>query len=566
MFTGTDIVKFFQENSALAVFLTVAIGFWIGKFRFGNFSLGIVTSVLLVGVVVGQMNIRIPEPAKTLFFLMFLFSIGYSVGPQFFRGLRKDGLPQVWLRGSRLRDVSALGMGLRDRHGLRRGAGGRPAGRLADDVGRHRSRHRYDSRAARRTRHGPERDAGLLRGHLHLRHGRIGLGTRHPRPEAARRRRESKAGGQTDGIANGGRHEPQSGIRPGGAYDRFPAPSAPTTSGSSRGGRYASSSNTWPGSRGFVERLRQQGSVKDPSPKTVIRRGDEIVVSGRRRFVIEEETWIGREVEDKELVNFSVETLPVVVNKKGVAGKTVRTLLKEKYMHGVSIRSIRRANVQIPVLGGGKLDAGDRIELVGLRQDVERAAEEIGFSDAPTEKSSMTLVGMGIFLGGLIFGWAFVTRIGNVPLSLTVSGGVLIAGLICGWLRAKRPTLGGVPEPSVWFMNNVGLNVFIAIVGITTGPSFVRGFQEVGWSLFLVGAVATTIPLVAGIFIGKYLFRFNEAIVLGCVSGSRTTTAALGAVEETLESNVPAMGYTITYAIGNTLLIIWGVVIVLLVA
>ena len=95
MFTGTDIVKFFQENSALAVFLTVAIGFWIGKFRFGNFSLGIVTSVLLVGVVVGQMNIRIPEPAKTLFFLMFLFSIGYSVGPQFFRGLRKDGLPQV---------------------------------------------------------------------------------------------------------------------------------------------------------------------------------------------------------------------------------------------------------------------------------------------------------------------------------------------------------------------------------------------------------------------------------------------------------------------------------------
>ena len=114
--------------------------------------------------------------------------------------------------------------------------------------------------------------------------------------------------------------------------------------------------------------------------------------------------------------------------------------------------------------------------------------------------------------------------------------------------------------------SNVGLNVFIAIVGITTGPSFVRGFQEVGWSLFLVGAVATTIPLVAGIFIGKYLFRFNEAIVLGCVSGSRTTTAALGAVEETLESNVPAMGYTITYAIGNTLLIIWGVVIVLLVA
>lgn len=357
------------------------------------------------------------------------------------------------------------------------------------------------------------------------------------------------------------------GFDPGGAYDRFPRlqrrqrvfePGRTVREfeqymAGSRRGFSSSASDSRDRSRIPPRKPSSAGATKSSS-------------AGARRFVIEEETWIGREVEDKELVNFSVETLPVVVNKKGVAGKTVRTLLKEKYMHGVSIRSIRRANVQIPVLGGGKLDAGDRIELVGLRQDVERAAEEIGFSDAPTEKSSMTLVGMGIFLGGLIFGWAFVTRIGNVPLSLTVSGGVLIAGLICGWLRAKRPTLGGVPEPSVWFMNNVGLNVFIAIVGITTGPSFVRGFQEVGWSLFLVGAVATTIPLVAGIFIGKYLFRFNEAIVLGCVSGSRTTTAALGAVEETLESNVPAMGYTITYAIGNTLLIIWGVVIVLLVA
>lgn len=147
MLTGTDIVKFFQENSALAVFLTVAIGFWIGKFRFGNFSLGIVTSVLLVGVVVGQMNIRIPEPAKTLFFLMFLFSIGYSVGPQFFRGLRKDGLPQVGFAVV-VCVMCLLSYGAARSSGLRRGAGGRPAGRLADDVGRHRSRHRYDSRAA----------------------------------------------------------------------------------------------------------------------------------------------------------------------------------------------------------------------------------------------------------------------------------------------------------------------------------------------------------------------------------------------------------------------------------
>ena len=111
-----------------------------------------------------------------------------------------------------------------------------------------------------------------------------------------------------------------------------------------------------------------------------------------------------------------------------------------------------------------------------------------------------------------------------------------------------------------------GTEYFIAIVGISTGPSFVAGFQQVGWSLFLVGAGATTLPLVLGVLIGRYLFRFNDALTLGCVAGARTTTAALGAVEDTIGSNVPSLGYTITYAIGNTLLIIWGVVLVLLLA
>ncbi len=319
------------------------------------------------------------------------------------------------------------------------------------------------------------------------------------------------------------------------------------------------------GKQMFVERIRQKGIIKPITPRTRIYPGDQIVVSGRRQFVIEEETWIGREIiEDKDLINFAIEKRPVVVNKKGAAYIPILKLLKEEYMHGVSISTIRRAGIEIPVLGGGKLEPGDCIELVGLRQDIDRAASHIGFSDPATEKSSMTLVGLGIALGGLIFGWLLATRIGSVPLSLTVSGGVLIAGLICGWLRAKRPTLGGIPDAAVWFMNNAGLNVFIAIVGISTGPSFVKGFQEVGWSLFIVGAVATSLPLILGLFIGKYIFRFNDALTLGCVAGARTTTAALGAVEETLESTVPAMGYTVTYAVGNTLLIIWGVVIVLL--
>ncbi|HZN45779.1 MAG TPA: hypothetical protein VFB56_10625, partial [Nitrospiraceae bacterium] len=116
----------------------------------------------------------------------------------------------------------------------------------------------------------------------------------------------------------------------------------------------------------------------------------------------------------------------------------------------------------------------------------------------------------------------------------------------------------------VWFMNSVGLNIFIAIVGISAGPSFVKGLQTLGFSLFIWGAIATTVPLVLGMLICKFVFRFHDALTFGIVSGARTTTASLGLVCDRAKSQVPALGYTVTYAVGNTLLTIWGMVLVML--
>ena len=174
----------------------------------------------------------------------------------------------------------------------------------------------------------------------------------------------------------------------------------------------------------------------------------------------------------------------------------------------------------------------------------------------------MIFVGLGILVGGL-FG-ALSVHIGGIPISLSTSGGALIAGLFFGWLRSKHPTFGRIPEPSQWVLNNVGLNMFIAVVGISAGPSFVQGFHDVGISLFLVGAAATALPLIIGLLLARYVFKFHPALALGVCAGARTTTAALGAVQDAVESETPALGYTVTYAVGNTLLIIWGVVIVML--
>lgn len=313
----------------------------------------------------------------------------------------------------------------------------------------------------------------------------------------------------------------------------------------------------------FVERMRHEGTIiNDILPSQLLEKGDEIVLSGRREFAIGEEDWIGEEIVDDMLLDFPAEVLPVMVTKKTFDNKTLGFLRSKKFMHGVSVRHIKRSGIEIPVFAGTKIDAGDVLELVGLKKEVEVAAKEIGYIDRPTNATDMVFVGFGILIGGL-FG-ALAIHLGGIPISLSTSGGALIAGLLFGWLRSKRPTFGQIPEPALWLLNNVGLNMFIAVVGISAGPSFVQGFQEVGLPLFIVGALATSLPLIAGLLMARYLFKFHPALSLGCTAGARTTTAALGAIQEAVGSETPSLGYTVTYAVGNTVLIIWGVVIVLL--
>lgn len=202
------------------------------------------------------------------------------------------------------------------------------------------------------------------------------------------------------------------------------------------------------------------------------------------------------------------------------------------------------------------------LTIVGLPQEVKPAARAIGDEVHPTTVTDMVFVSLAIAIGALV--GALTLRIGDVPISLSTSGGALIAGLFFGWLRTKHPSTGIIPDSSLWLMNNLGLNMFIAVIGIQCGPTFVSGIEQVGVMLFVMGIVATTVPLLIAMFLGAKVFKFHPAINLGCCAGARTTTASLGAITSSLNSSLPAMGYTVTYAIGNTLLILMGVAMVLL--
>ena len=561
------VIHLLRQHSELAIFLTIAAGFWIGKIKVGQFSLGIVTSVLLVGVLVAQLNITIEEPVKSVFFLLFLFAIGYKVGPQFFRGLKKDGLPQVGFAVLMcvgclvITWILALIMGYNagEAAGLLAGAPTISAViGVADDTinGLNISTEQKNNMIniipvayAVTYIYGTAGSAWVL----------SSLGPKMlgglEKVKAACKELEAKMGtSEAD--------------EPGFEHARRPVVFRAYTIendwfGNGKTVEQLESYFISQGKRLFVERMRHNHTIiNEILPGQLLQKGDEVVLSGRREFAIGEEDWIGEEVIDPQLLDFPVEVLPVMIHKKPYANRKLEFIRKQPFMHGVSVRRIKRAGIDIPVFAQTVVDSGDTLELVGLKKEVETAAKQLGYIDRPTNATDMVFVGIGILIGGVI--GALAIHIGGVPISLSTSGGALIAGLVFGWLRSKHPTFGQIPESSLWVLNNVGLNMFIAVVGISAGPSFIQGLKEVGPMLFIIGILATSLPLLLGLILARYVFHFHPALALGCTAGARTTTAALGAIQEAVGSETPSLGYTVTYAVGNTLLIIWGVVIVLL--
>jgi putative transport protein len=559
------VAAFFKHYPELAIFLTLGAGYWLGSIKIGTFSLGAVTGTLLVGVLVGQMGIAISPTVKSVFFLMFLFALGYGVGPQFFRGLKSDGLPQVWFAViicvlcllSTWLCAKVAGFDAGTAAGLLSGAQ-----TISAVMG-----------VATDTINGLEISADQKKAmidHIPVAYavtyifGTAGtawiladLGPKLLKFDlaAASKDYEAKmAGGKDVGGVTG--------------YRAFIA-RAYKIKDSLAGKTVSEVEALFGAERVFIERVRRDGNVINADPETVLKAGDVIAAVGRHEVIVGTGgSNLGQEVEDREMLNVPAEALEVVLTHKALAGRTLGDIVSNAtdtgraFARGVFLRKVERSGVELPINAGLTIDRGDRLLLVGSKHNVERVAGTIGYVDRVSDQTDMILVGLGVLVGAVI--GAQSMKVGGVPISLSTSGGALISGLICGYLRAVNPKFGRISAGGQWFMSSVGLTTFIAVVGISSGPGFVAGLQALGIKLFIAGVVATTIPMIAGLYIGKYLFKFHPAINLGVNAGARVTTAALGQVTDAAKSNVPALGYTIPYAISNTLLIVWGIVIVII--
>ncbi|BCP55170.1 putative transporter [Kaistia sp. 32K] len=557
--------QFLVRYPELAVFFAISLGYLIGGIKIGGFGLGPVTGSLFAGILIGQFaDVPISGMAKSFLFLLFLFGIGYSVGPQFLQALKRDGMKPVVLAvvvcvtGLVTAIVVAKILGLDPGF-----AAGLVSGSLTESPAMGTATEAINALPL------PDADRARLVAHIAVADavcyifGAIGVILFC-----------SVVGPKLLGIdltAESLKLEQELGIKrtPAGvssAWHRFELRAyripehAPVV-----GLTTAAAEAKFPEHRLYIQRVRRDGAILEATPELRIEAGDVVAVSGRRETLVEVLDPRGEEVEDRELLDIPVAAVEVLLTRRDLAGRNLDGLAKSSWARSLYLAGITRGGQDIPLGPGVALERGDILRLIGPAPVVSQAAKRIGVVIAPTTATDFFVLGLAIFLGGMV-GVLVTFPIGDLRISLSTSVGTLIAGLVVGHLRTRFPLFGRIPDAAVSLMTALGLAAFVAMTGLHAGPIFASALAEAGIGLLFGGMVVTLMPMIVGLYVGRYLLRMNPILLLGGLAGAQTMTAGMAAIQDRSGSPVAVLGYTPAVPIGHILLTTWGTVIVGIIA
>ena len=560
----TWLAALFEKYPEVGVFLAIGVGYLIGHVKVRGVGLGGVTGSLIAGLVIGYFfHVPVSSTAKSVLFLLFLFGIGYSVGPTFFKSMRGGGWR--WLVIGIVVPLTGLlaAWGVATFLKLDLGfAAGLLSGALTESPAIGTASEAINALPL------PEDEKARLISHIAVADaicyvfGTFGviwfcsaLGPKllgiDVKEEARRVEEELGMERSKPGVVS--------------AWSAFVMRAYRIAPGMrSAGLRVADAEKLSGDVRIFVERIRRDGKIIDVHPDLVLQHGDVVAVSGPQAKIIELIDATVEEVADIELLDTPVATVSVYVTSKEVAGQSLAGLAKRSgEARGVFVRSIKRGEQELPVAPGTTLARGDVVTITGPESSIARIAPRVGEVLHPSNDTDLGTLGLAI-CAGIIIGVVVSFPIAGMHIALGTSVGTLIAGLAVGWLRSTRPTFGRFPDAAIMLMRSLGLAAFVAMVGLKAGPVFIDAVREVGFSLLLGGVVVTLTPLFVGLYFGRYVLKVNPLLLLGALAGAQTMTAALAAVQERSDSPVAVLGYSGTVAIGHVLLTTWGSVIVAL--
>ncbi|MFI5411590.1 aspartate-alanine antiporter [Kaistia sp. UC242_56] len=553
--------QFLVRYPELAVFFAISLGYWIGGFKVGGFGLGPVTGSLFAGILIGQFaEVPVSAMAKSFLFLLFLFGIGYSVGPQFLQALKRDGMKPVVLAVVVCVTGLLTAIAVAKILGLDPGfAAGLVSGSLTESPAMGTATEAINALPL------PELERARLVAHIAVADavcyifGAIGvilfcsvvgpklLGI-DLKAEALKLEQELGIKRTHAGVAS--------------AWHRFELRAYCVAEGAPIVGlsRQAAEAK-FPEHRLFIQRVRRGGAILEAGPDLKFEVGDVIAVSGRREVLVDIVDPRAEEVEDRELLDIPVAAAEVLLTNRKLAGRSIDGVAQAAWARSLYLGGITRGGQEIPLGPGVTLERGDILRLIGPEPVVAEAAKQIGVVIVPTTTTDFVVLGLAIFLGGLV-GVLVAFPIGDLHISLSTSVGTLLAGLVVGHLRTRFPLFGRIPDAAVSLMTALGLAAFVAMTGLHAGPVFASALAEAGIGLLFGGMVVTLMPMFVGLLVGRYLLRMNPILLLGGLAGAQTMTAGMAAVQERSGSPVAVLGYTPAVPIGHILLTTWGTVVV----
>lgn len=556
------LIPYFEKNPELAVFLAIGVGYWIGKFKVKGVGFGPVTGSLLAGLLIGTfIKVPVSDTAKSLLFLLFMYGIGYSAGPGFIRGIREGGWRWVALGVvipvAGLLTAFAVAKVLNLELGY---AAGMMSGGLTESpvIGTAseaiRSLPISDDEKNRLVSQIAIADAltyvfgtfGVIFFCSYIGPWLLRIDLK---AEALKVEAELGFVRQKEGVKS--------------AWNMFELRAYRVEAGSPVVGKtIAQAERLAERSRMFIERARRDGIIHQSEPGFVLQAGDVVAVIGRQEALLKITEGHGTEVFDRELLDVPSATFDVVLTNREAAGRTIAQLANQSEgLRGVFLKAVRRGAEEIPIAPNTRLHRGDVLTIYGLEPAVRSVSAEIG--DVLLAESGADYVALGLAVCfGALMGLVVSFPVGGLHIAMGSSVATLVIGLAMGWRNSVRPTFAVLPHDAIEFMKSIGLAAFVAMIGLKAGPVFIQALKEIGVTVFLGGVVVTLVPLLVGLFVGRYVLGLNPLLLLGALAGAQTMTAGLAAVQERSESPVAVIGYSSTVAFGHILISIGGTALI----
>lgn len=556
----------FQSVPEIALFLSLALGYLVGKVRFGKFQLGGVAGSLLMAVLVSQSGVHVDDTVKNILFALFIFAVGFTSGPMFFRSLGKKSLKEVILSAvlavSGLVTVVVLCRLFALDKGL---AAGIAAGGLTQSaiMGTAESAINSMGLGAQETAQMVSNIAvgygvtyifgsfGTILVCVNLLQWFMG---RTIRDDAVKAEANLHKGGLVLGE---------------GEQLAVPHLTGRIFGAGSFAGKTVldlekSHKTNQPVT---VERIKRGNALVPVTPDAKLESGDKILIIGQRSAILALRPDLGTGYADESGMELRIHTREIVMTREELAGKSLREIVNStspELRHGLYLVSVVRQGTALDVSLDTVVQRGDIFTLYGSEEDTKRAASRLGYPIVSSDKTDFVYMGFGLVLGILI--GKIVVHAGSIPITLGSGGGALLSGLLFGWFRTRHLNMGSLPPGAAQLLKDLGLAGFVAVVGLNYGQQALTTIATHGISIFVVGALVTLIPIILTMLVGRYILHYdNVAVFAGALSGSRSANPAFGEVLNKAENSVPTVPFAVTYALDNVFLTLLGPLVVALV-